>query len=148
MKFISSAIIVFILTTIMSCDFGGGSYPYVERYEIHMSENQLIEVIKNFKKNNPQYNVPNTLELTEGRDTTKIDHWYHMYFYFPKENQILYTWTRPIDKNNTTFAFVSVNEGLKIGSWKRINKDFTDEQNEAEKKIFEERIVNKIRSTK
>jgi len=34
---------------------------------------------------------------------------------------------------------------LELGNWKDINKDFKRSENKAEKKKFEERILNKIK---
>lgn len=53
------------------------------------------------------------------------------------------TQTRPAEKGKTTFAFVSINEGLTLGDWKEINIDFSRSENKEEKKKFEERILNR-----
>ena len=68
-----------------------------------------------------------------------------LYFYYPEKNQIIYTWTRPTGENKTSFAFVSINEGLTLGNWKEINRDFNSEENGMEKKIFENKILNVIK---
>jgi len=88
--------------------------------------------------------VPEQTQLQDGRDDEK-DHWFHVYFYFPEENQIIYAWTRPSEKEKTSFAFVGINNGLILGNWKEINKDFSGSENEKEKKKFEERILDKIK---
>ena len=135
-----SLLITILLSTLIACNIGAGSFPYVEKYEFEMEETDLIEAINNFKKKNPQYNVPIELQLVDERDS----HWYHIYFYFPEENQILHTWTRSTKIGKTTFAYVSVNEGLTLGNWKHINKDFSASENEKQKKLFEERIVKQL----
>jgi hypothetical protein len=38
-----------------------------------------------------------------------------------------------------------VNDGLTIGRWKDINKDFDNDENKKQKTKFEERILNKIK---
>ena len=120
------------LVIVMSaCNLAPGSYPYAEEYEVNLNEPALIESIKKFKINNPQYNVPEEIQLKDGRNDEQ-DLWYHIYFYFPDENQILYTWTRTSGKQTTTFALVSINQGLIIGKWKEINKDFSDEEKAAD----------------
>lgn len=121
-----------------------GSYPFAERYEMNVKESVLIETIKNFKRDNPQYNVPPQAQLKDGRSDEK-DFWYHIYFYYPKENQIVLTWTRPsTELGKTTFALVRINNGLSLGKWKNVNDDFGFIENRRIKEDFEERIVSKI----
>ena len=142
--FIKNFLAVIILLKIIACNFAPGSYPYAEEYEINAPESTLVDAIQEFKKNNPQYIVPDQTQLKDGRNDDK-DYWYHIYFYYPKENQIIYSWTRPAEKGKTTFAFISINDGLALGNWKEINKDFSRSENTEQKKKFEERILNKIK---
>lgn len=144
MFYIKSFLLIVFLSKIIACNIAAGSYSDAEEYEINVNESTLIEAIQNFKKNNPQYNVPKQIQLQDGRNDDK-DHWYHIYFYYPEENQIIYTWTRPADNGKTTFAFVSINQGLTLGKWKDINKDFSSTENKELKKKFEERILNKVK---
>ncbi len=123
-----------------SCNFAPGSYPYAEIYEFEVSEDKLIEAINKFKIDNPDFCVPEYIGLTDGRSKNKTDHWYHIWFYSKKENQIIYTWIRG-DK----FAFVSINEGVELGNWKRINKDFSRKENKIQKEKFEKSILNRIK---
>jgi hypothetical protein len=46
----------------------------------------------------------------------------------------------------TSIAVVSINEGLQIGNWKDINKDFNQSRNKKELKYFELHILKKIRN--
>lgn len=103
-----------------------------------------------FKISHPEYNVPrvtinhrDTLDLLD-KQTNDPAHWYSVYFYYNKENQIIHTWTRIAEDRKTTFAFVSINNGLDIGNWKDINKDLDRSENDNQKKIFEERILEEI----
>jgi hypothetical protein len=121
-----------------------GSYPNAEKYKIKIDESTLILAIQRFKKENPQFEVPEKIQLLDGRNEQE-NLWYHVYFYYPQENQILYTWVRKKNKRETVFAFVSVNNGIQLGRWKDINKDFSSEENKEQKRKFEERILNKIR---
>ncbi len=128
-----------------ACNLAPGSYPYAERYELDVNETTLIQAIENFKKDNPQYNIPDTVEMKDGRRNAK-DYWYHIYFYFPDENKVVKTWTRPADEiNKTTFAFIGVHDGLGLGKWKFINKDFSRSDNDKQKEIFEARILQKVK---
>lgn len=137
-------LVAIVLSKMVSCNLAPGSYPYVEEYAINVNELQVIEGIKNFKKDNPEYIVPEQTQLKDGRNSEN-DYWFHLYFYYKEENKIIYAWTRPAGKDKTTFALVGVNNGLTIGNWKEINKDFSKSENNEEKKKFEERILNKIK---
>ena len=129
---------------IIACDFAPGSYPYAELYKIKIKEYDLIKVIEKFKENNPDYCVPLQTQLQDGRSNDRDDHWYHIYFYYKDENRIIYTWIRQYDKETTNFALVAINEGLVLGHWKDINKDFNKKENKLQKEKFEKRILSKI----
>ncbi len=111
-----------------------------------MNESDLIKVIQDFKKNNPHYIMPAETHLSDGRKNEPgQNYWYHIYFYDQDENEIIKCWTRPHGSKKTTFAFVGINQGLDLGNWKMINKDFSILENRNEKIKFEERILNKIK---
>lgn len=136
--------ISFLIILYSSCNLSAGSYPYAERYELDIEYNELINIIKQFKTENPSYCVPIFVHLNDGK-TEKNDLWFHIYFYYKDKNQIVYTWIRKSDMNKTTLAFVSINYGLTLGNWQEINKDFNYIENLKQKEIFEDRILNKIR---
>ncbi|MFL0685037.1 MAG: hypothetical protein ACJLTB_17790 [Algoriphagus aquaeductus] len=142
-----SFLVLIFLLRITACNFAPGSYPYREEYELNSRESRVIEVIKEFKEDNPEFIVPSQTQLSDGRnDEEGQEYWYHIYFYYPEENQIIYTWTRPAENGKTTFALISINDGLTLGKWKEINKDFNRSENRDEKNKFEERILNKIKA--
>lgn len=123
-------------------NFKPGSYPDAEHYDIDASEDDLLTAIRTFKHNSPRYNVPISTGLSDGQD----GYWYFIYFYLPETDQIILTWTRPIDKTHTTFALVSVNGGSEIGNWKQLNrKELGKEGTNKIKEEFEMRILNKIK---
>jgi hypothetical protein len=131
--------------------FAPGSYPYAEHYELNYPEDKVIEAIIKLKTSDSKLLVPKVtiqgggqLDLNDGKEK-ETDHWYKFYFYNKEKNEILFTWTRPAGKNTTTFAFVSINEGLDIGHWKNINDDFGFFENKKIKKHFEETILEKIK---
>jgi len=131
--------------------FSPGRYPYAETYELPYPEEKVKEAIVKFKQKNPEYLVPKITIQNQGsldladEPTKDPSYWYKFYFYYKSENQILFTWTSSLSKDKTTLAFVSINNGLDIGYWKDINKDFSGADNKEQKKIFEERILNKIK---
>jgi hypothetical protein len=104
-------------------------------------------MIHKFKEHNPGYVLPNSIPLKDGRRSID-DHWYHIYFYYPEENAIVKTWTRPISGSKTTFAFVGINIGANLGNWKFVNKDFSHDENDKQKRLFEERILHQLGITK
>ena len=127
-------------------NFAPGSYPYAEIYELNKTESDVVNAIKIIKEENPQLNVPQQMGLIDGRSRDPRDYWYHVYFFYPEEGQIVNTWVKGIVFKNekTQLAFVSLNEGLTIGKWKRINQDFSRSENKEHKRKFEERILNKV----
>ena len=115
-----------------------GSYAKAEVYEFNVPEETLIEIIKEFKKENPSFDMTKPVRIENGEEfyfedgrKDSSDHWYYIYFYYPDKNQIVKTWTRPntnwenteIEKS-TSFAFVSVSEGLTLRNWKTVNESF------------------------
>ena len=49
-----------------------GSFPYVEYWEINATETEIIDAIKELKKEDPSLQPPNQTELTSKRDTGYI----------------------------------------------------------------------------
>jgi len=134
--------ISFFLLLLCGC-YSAGNYPYAEEYLLRSKEKDVIAAIQYFKKANPAYCVPAHAGLRDGR-SGDCSVWYRFDFYYPAENKILYTWLRPAGEDRTTFALIAVNDGLTIGKWKDINRDFSSAENEQQKKLFEERILKKI----
>ncbi len=142
-KLIKYIAIAFLTLSAYSCNIAAGSYPYAEGYDIDAKEDDVINAIDSFKKTHSTYDPPVETQLTDGQRDSN-DHWYHVYFYYPDKDQLIKTWIRPGDKYKTTFAFVAVNQGLVIGNWKRINRDFSDKENEEQKNLFEQRILKEV----
>lgn len=138
----------FIITLFLvfySCNVSPGFYPDAERYELEVSESKAIELITELKAQNPSLALPKSHLLIDGRRDSS-DNWYHFYFYSKEENIIIKTWVRGVvgDNDKTVFAFVSVNEGLELGNWKGINKDFSFSENKRLKKLFESMIFLEV----
>jgi hypothetical protein len=122
-----------------------GSSSKPETYQLNVGEPELITLIKDFKHANPTCQVPENLDLADGRSDTK-DHLLHnFYFYYPEEKQIVYVWTRPNGIKKATLAFASVSEESMPGAWREINKDFDPTANKEQIDKFENRILNKIK---
>ena len=109
----------------------------------------MIEIINDIKAENPELTLPLEMQdvLKDGRlGKEKFDFWYHIYFYYPDKNQIVNTWTRPHTKTTTSFAFVSINDGLVLGNWKNVNEYFLWWKNRPIDDEFEKRILKLIRA--
>jgi hypothetical protein len=142
--FILILVIVAIAIIIYGANlFSPGSYSDSEKFELPINEADLIIIIENFKNENPEYKVPAQVKLIDGRSNPQ-DHWYHVYFYYKQENQIIYTWVRSSGKEKTVLAFVAVNNGLELGKWKDINKDFDASENRNQIEKFENRIFKQL----
>jgi uncharacterized membrane protein len=132
--------------------FAPGSYPHAEVYKINASEENVINAIKQFKTSHSEFIVPNmtihksgSFNLAESEGRKENSYWYLNYFYDKEENQILLIWTRPAENNKTDLALVSINQGLDLGNWKEVNKDFGDPENERIKTKFERSILLPIK---
>ena len=134
--------LLMILFIYIGWSFGPGSYPYAEIYEFNLPEDSLISVINKVKQENPDLT---SLILKDGRQSQK-DYWFDIYFYYKDKNKIIKTWTRPITKQKTVFAFVATNDGLILGNWKEVNSSFWWWKNKPEIEEFEQKILNKIKS--
>lgn len=145
MKTYFCGVIVLVLIFFSACNIAAGSYPYAEIYEIEASEADVIRAVEAFKKENPTYLIPSTLNLKDGRKSL-TDHWYHVYFYYNDNNEILNTWIRANGKDKVNFALVAINEGLTLGdgNWKYINQSYSVEENEFQKEKFRRLILKEI----
>lgn len=148
-------IILLILLINSSCKdfninlFSAGSYPYAEYYTIDLPEKEVINRLTKLKEANPTYKVPKfqwagkEVELKDGRDS----HWYFFYFNFQDRNEIVSFWTRRGENaNETTIALTNVSkeDGSNPKTY-TINKDTPKKYNSEIKKIFEARILDKIK---
>lgn len=131
--------------------FSPGSYGHAEEYELNYPEDKVIEAIKQLKNSDSGLLVPlvtiqnnGQYHLDDGKEKAS-DHIYKFYFYDKEENKILFTWTRPSGRTSTTFALVSINEGLDLGHWKDVNDDYGFSENREIIKDFEETILNRIK---
>jgi hypothetical protein len=131
-----------------SCGFAG-SYPCVETWSLNIKEKDLIELIKEIKKEHPELEPPNVSYATSVRNS----YWYNITFYYPDTKENVYTWTRPNnDSTFTTLAFVAI--ATHIDSLtpikeinmdrKEINRDYNYFANKREIWKFENKILDLI----
>ena len=149
---------IYIAVLIIACLFGiykfgvsfaPGSYSSAEEFMLNANEKDVIDVINQYKIDHPEISVPKVqienqgqFDLPDGKDSSS--HWYTFYFYYKKENQIIFTWTRPNGNQKTTFAFIAINNGLNIGNWKVINRDFSSNEDQMNKEKFKSQILDSI----
>ena len=113
-----------------------GSYGKAETYELNISEETLIEIIKQVK-------VEENLKTNSFTDH-KNGHWFSIYFEYKDKNQIIHALTRPKNKETTTFYFSGYKNKTDRGNWIDANEYFWWWKNSKVKKEFESRILNKI----
>src|SRR5688572_22687023 len=101
MKKLSYSVIIVgavaILLYFLADSFSPGSYGDAKTYSLDIAEEDLIRLLSDFKSENPRYQVRERLGLEDHRS----NHWYVIYFYYPDEDEIIYTWTRPSAKNKS-----------------------------------------------
>jgi len=119
-----------------------GNYSYAEIYEFNIKETQLIKIVEDFKQKNPQYIVP-IEKLKDGKKDSS-DYYYGVYSYYSSENNIIYFFIGSSDKGKAQIGLVSINDGLTLGHWRDVNKDFSHSENKEVKKVFEQRILNNL----
>jgi len=136
------------LWKIFSCDIAG-SFPCVETWNLNIKEGDLIEIIKEIKKEHPELEPPNVSSPTSGRH----EYWYDVDFYYADTKEDVQAWTRPCsDSSMTTLAFVAIFSHFdsltpvnEIKSDRReINRDFGYFENRREIGKFRNRILKLI----
>lgn len=136
------------LWKVFSCGVAG-SYPCVETWNLQVKEKDLIEIIKEIKKEHPELEPPNVSYPSSGRDS----YWYNITFYYTDTKEDVQTWTRPnSDTLNTTLAFVGIAthvdsltpiKEIKM-DYREINRDFGYFANKKEIWKFENKILKLI----
>ena len=127
----------------------GGSYAYSESYELPYSETNVIKAIEKFKERNPKYKVPkvwiftgNSFLLEDSKSENGL--WFIAYLYDSYENRIFNIAIRG-NETHTILEFASINQGLQIGNWQDINRDFSYDENQELKNNFEKVYLKSIK---
>ncbi len=129
-------ILIILSISFSKCSkIAAGSYPYAERYELDFPESKVIKAIENVKTKNPGLQVAKDLI-----DTDSTDFWHHEWF--SVGDRMIMAWTRPLEKNKTTFALVGVGT---LGSWRHVNNDLSSSEDDYLKRQFEKLILNKVK---
>ena len=139
--------VAFVLMSILlllwfGLNFAPRSYIDTPKYEFNISEKQLIDKIKILKSKEPSLKVPSEYKMVDGRKNIN-DHWYHIYVYYKKENEVINCWVRGKSMTSATLGFVSIKD--KLGKWRLLDKDFDKTQIVEQRKIFEKRFINKLK---
>lgn len=153
-----------------SCGIAG-SYPCVETWSLNAPENELIEIIKEVKREHPELQPPGDTALTRGRiknwDSTELvqpvnwdlmspqySYWYYITFHYSDTNEDVYTWIRETDNPSYTIlaldglsthidSLTPISE-IKMDR-KDINRDYGYFANRREISKFENKIVDLIK---
>ncbi|MCL9805475.1 hypothetical protein NAT51_08075 [Flavobacterium amniphilum] len=112
-----------------------GSYPYAELYKLDYPESKVIKAIQAVKAKNLDLQV--TEDLT---DTDSTDYWHNEWFMV--ENQLIKTWTRPSEKNKTTFALVCVGT---FGNCRQVNNELSSSEDSEIKEQFQELVLDRVK---
>jgi len=131
-----------------SCGIAG-SYPCVETWNLKIKEADLIEVIKEIKKEHPELEPPNVSFAADERNS----YWYDITFYYSDTKEDVFAWIRQSsDSSMTTLAFVALathfDSLTPISETKmdnrEINRDFGYFSNRKEIRKFENTILKLI----
>jgi len=135
-------IIVLLFSMVLGGLLGAGNYSYAEKYEFSVSKDELIKAVQLLKNEKPEYNIPQVIELTDAQNNN--DGYFHFYFYYQNENQIVHFFIS--DSNNSSFLYLdAINDGLTLGHWQEVNRDFDRDNNIKVKNEFMERILNNLK---
>jgi hypothetical protein len=142
--------------------FSCGGYFYAEKYNLNISNEELVNRIKTFKEKYPQYNVL-LLPDKYGEKMYNPDNcdslFCSFYFYFSDINAAVHTVINVSKNANSNFPAIIKLTGVNyfesktdihvFRQWQEINKkgdigNLTQEQNEAIKKKFETEILDHL----
>lgn len=139
-------ILLFItVSSVYGCSLiSAGSFPYAERYKYKVTEDSLIHILESLKAYDSSLVVPEGYRFADGRGESST-HWYYIYFYNKRRDEIILTWVRKARYvGYTNLAFVAVKRKSDVGNWKNINKDFSRAENKARKEEFKTLILDRI----
>ena len=135
-------IILFLVLGIYGGLISGGSYSYSQQYEFSKTDTILIKAIENFKNENPEFRVPNTLNLPDSYNNYK----YHFYIYYSKENKLIHCFIMASDNSRKSSIYLdAINNGLKLVNWKFVNRDYDRSENLKAKTEFRKRVLDKLK---
>ena len=104
--------------------FAVGLFPFAEKYVVNYEVNEVIEAVKRFKREYPEYRVSATTSIRLVDKYNKEFGYHKFYFYYPDKNMILYTflmYPSDFEGSELHFGFSSINEGQQIPNWKDLN---------------------------
>lgn len=124
----------------------GGSYPFVEYWNIKASEQEIIDAIRELNKTNPCFQPQGDAKFIGTRDiNSERNYWLYINLYYPDTKEIVHTWIRPdTDTIVTTFAFVSLSYINSPREFRLINRDFWYLSNKRQINKFKSTFVDKI----
>jgi hypothetical protein len=137
-----SCLIAFIVSGIYCGLIGEGSKPYAQEYLFKTSDSVLIKAVYDFKKNNPNFNVPAQFNLTDSYYNYK----YNFYLYYANEDKLIHCFIITADNAKSSSIFLdAINYGRVLGNWRIVNRDYDRKENLKIKKEFEKTFLNKLK---
>ena len=144
-------VLFFILLMCTSC-FYAGSYHNAEVYIFEVSKDELVNKIRVFKDQNPEYKLVTTLEngqtgeYPDGFDEQGV--FFYMLFYLEDRDMVLQCVINMSDYIGDTPSSIllnSVSDGIHFRSWKDFNtKSLSRKDNRELKKVFEQEILDQL----
>ncbi len=141
---IAFAVMILAWLIYFAMNFAQTMYPNAEYYKTDFTYSELVAQVKAFKQNVIKYNPPDSLGYIDQKDDYDS---YIFHIYYAENDEILFC----VVKNNqvkSSILFVSIAKAGKLSYWEDINRDFDDDANEYQKKLFKERIVDPILKNK
>ena len=138
----------FFTTNVMeSCDmYLSGSYPYAQAYECNTYRKNLLTALKSLKNKDPSLEMKATNEkdsmvTLDGQD----NYFYDCYFRIPLHDSIIVM--HSVVTADTIPAIIKLDSTMpeNFNTCRKINtKDFSKEENEQMKELFEKKVLNRI----
>ena len=148
MKIIYFPFILSFILMFVSCDLIlSGSYPHAQQYECYVTSNELIGKIQDLKKErvNLEVWIKNDSDSIVKMDSYN-ERFEYLNFKIPitKDSSII-MYSVIFHHSNPAIILLDRISPLNYRTFKHINtKDFTNEENEKMKKIFEKDILDRL----
>jgi hypothetical protein len=127
---------------------GNNYFPQFYEFPRLSSSEKLMDTIKYFKKNCPEYKLVRLASngVYGEEPDSENEHSCDLFFYFPDSDQTVHCIVFKNPAKNVSIGLRGISQGKDFAGWKRINtKDFTKKEEARIRKKFEEEILNRLR---
>jgi hypothetical protein len=137
----TTIVILLFFFIILGASIGAGHYGYSQLYKCDVGENVLVRTIQTLKKKDSALNVSNSVGFSDSFDA---NHDYHAYIQYQNKIIHFHVTEEPGDTDECRIYLDAINEGLILGKWRVINRDYDRQENIYEKKQFEKLLLEKL----